>query len=39
MEASADGHWVPDPLAQETVPNPFGGMNSILKVTNHDTKH
>jgi 1,4-alpha-glucan branching enzyme len=29
-----DGQWMPDPLARETVPNPFGGVNSILKVTN-----
>ncbi|HEU5070725.1 MAG TPA: glycogen-binding domain-containing protein [Verrucomicrobiae bacterium] len=27
-----DGQWMPDPLASQTVPNPFGGMNSILKV-------
>ena len=27
-----DGHWRADPLARETVPNPFGGRNSILKV-------
>ena len=27
-----DGQWMPDPLATETVPNPFGGRNSILKV-------
>jgi 1,4-alpha-glucan branching enzyme len=27
-----DGHWMPDPLARESVPNPFGGRNSILKV-------
>lgn len=27
-----DGHWMPDPLAPETVPNPFGGRNSILNV-------
>ena len=27
-----DGHWMPDPLARETVPNPFGGRNSVLKV-------
>ena len=27
-----DGRWIPDPLARETVPNPFGGRNSILKV-------
>lgn len=29
-----DGQWIPDPLANQTVPNPFGGMNSILKVYN-----
>ena len=27
-----DGRWMPDPLAREIVPNPFGGRNSILKV-------
>jgi len=27
-----DGQWMPDPMAAETVPNPFGGRNSILKV-------
>jgi 1,4-alpha-glucan branching enzyme len=27
-----DGQWMPDPLAKETVPNPFGGRNSVLKV-------
>jgi 1,4-alpha-glucan branching enzyme len=27
-----DGKWVPDPLSRETVPNPFGGRNSVLKV-------
>jgi 1,4-alpha-glucan branching enzyme len=27
-----DGQWMPDPMARETVPNPFGGRNSILKV-------
>ena len=27
-----DGEWMPDPLARESVPNPFGGRNSILKV-------
>jgi 1,4-alpha-glucan branching enzyme len=27
-----DGQWMPDPSARETVSNPFGGMNSILKV-------
>lgn len=28
-----DGQWTPDPAAQEAVPNPFGGRNSILKVS------
>ncbi len=27
-----DGHWMPDPLARESVPNPFGGRNSVLKL-------
>jgi 1,4-alpha-glucan branching enzyme len=27
-----DGQWIPDPLARETVSNPFGGKNSILNV-------
>ena len=27
-----DGRWMPDPMARETVPNPFGGRNSVLKV-------
>lgn len=27
-----DGRYIPDPLAGESVPNPFGGRNSILKV-------
>jgi 1,4-alpha-glucan branching enzyme len=27
-----DGQWMPDPSARETVPNPFGGRNSVLKV-------
>jgi len=27
-----DGKFVPDPLARETVPNPFGGRNSVLRV-------
>ena len=27
-----DGLWLPDPLVNETVPNPYGGRNSILKV-------
>ncbi len=28
----ADGHWVTDPLAQATTPNPFGGVNSVVTV-------
>jgi 1,4-alpha-glucan branching enzyme len=28
-----DGQWMPDPQARESVPNPYGGRNSILKVT------
>ena len=28
-----DGRWIPDPLARETMPNPFAGRNSLLKVT------
>ena len=27
-----DGEWMPDPLASETTPNPFGGVNSVLRV-------
>ena len=27
-----DGRWMPDPLAKDQVPNPFGGQNSVLKV-------
>src|ERR1700743_2953729 len=27
-----DGQWMPDPLAKETAPNPFGGRNSVLTV-------
>ena len=27
-----DGQWMPDPLAQESVPNPYGGRNSVLRV-------
>ena len=27
-----DGEWMPDPRARETVPNPFGGRNSVLRV-------
>ena len=28
-----DGRWMPDPLARESVPNPFGGRNSVLMVS------
>lgn len=35
-----DGRWMPDPLARESVANPFGGRNSILKVaTSPDAAH
>jgi 1,4-alpha-glucan branching enzyme len=27
-----DGEWMPDPMAKDYVPNPFGGKNSILTV-------
>lgn len=27
-----DSEWIPDPRAQETVPNPYGGLNSVLHV-------
>lgn len=27
-----DDEWMADPLAAETVPNSFGGLNSVLKV-------
>jgi len=28
-----DGQWTPDPLAREIRPNPFGGKNSVLKLS------
>ncbi len=28
-----DGQWRPDPSAKESVQNPFGGRNSVLKVS------
>jgi 1,4-alpha-glucan branching enzyme len=34
-----DGHWMPDPLARESVPNPFGGRNSILNVATPVVAH
>jgi hypothetical protein len=27
-----DGDWVPDPRASETAVNPFGGINSVVRV-------
>ena len=33
-----DGKWVPDPLAKMTVPNPFGGLNSVLNVISPPSK-
>jgi 1,4-alpha-glucan branching enzyme len=27
-----DGQWLPDPSARETVPNPFGGVNSVIAI-------
>ncbi len=27
-----DGQWMPDPQAAESVPNPYGGRNSVLHV-------
>ncbi len=27
-----DGKWIPDPLAHQTVANPYGGRNSVLQV-------
>ena len=27
-----DGQWMPDPMARDTVPNPYGGRNSVLNV-------
>jgi 1,4-alpha-glucan branching enzyme len=35
-----DGQWIPDPRARESVPNPFGGRNSILTVASSpEAKH
>jgi 1,4-alpha-glucan branching enzyme len=28
----ADGEWIPDPSARETVANSFGGVNSVIRV-------
>jgi 1,4-alpha-glucan branching enzyme len=27
-----DGQWIADPAASESVPNPFAGVNSVLRV-------
>jgi len=27
-----DGQWLTDPAAKESVPNPFGGVNSVLSL-------
>lgn len=32
-----DGEWIPDPLASDYVPNPFGGRNSVLIVPAPET--
>lgn len=35
-----DGHWGPDPAATDYIPNPFGGMNSVMTVpefSDHET--
>jgi 1,4-alpha-glucan branching enzyme len=35
-----DGQWMPDPKAKESVPNPFGGRNSVLNVASSpETAH
>jgi hypothetical protein len=35
-----DGEWMPDPLVKDTVLNPFGGRNSVLKVaTSSEAAH
>ena len=34
-----DGEWMPDPLANEYVLNPFGGRNSVLKVPSPEAIH
>jgi len=31
----ADGQWVVDPLAEATVPNPFGGVNCVITIPAH----
>ena len=35
-----DGQWIADPLAKDSVPNPFGGRNSVLTVAaNFEASH
>lgn len=34
-----DGQWMADPLARESVPNPFGGRNSVLQVLSPEATH
>jgi 1,4-alpha-glucan branching enzyme len=29
-----DGEWIADPLAEDYVPNPYGGRNSVMTVSN-----
>lgn len=29
----ADGRWIPDPNCAVTVPNPYGGVNSVRRVS------
>ena len=31
----ADGEWLADPKAEVNVPNPFGGVNSVITVPDH----
>lgn len=31
-----DNEWIADPLAPESAPNPFGGVNSVLHVSQPD---
>ena len=31
---AVDGQWMPEPLARDTVPSPFGGRSPVLKVAN-----
>ncbi len=31
-----DDEWIADPLATETAPNPFGGVNSVVNVSKPD---